>query len=77
MVRDVDAWIPVVVALIGAGGPVTVMITRFDRRNSEQHAEAIKRQERTLAEVTLARGDISRLQRRFDRHLEYHSDARL
>ena len=75
------AWLAVVVALVGAGGPLTVLMRRFDRRNSEQHSQGIQAQERTLAEVTATRrdlrqvevrlsSDIDRVERRLDSHID-------
>jgi len=75
------SWLAVLVALVGAGGPLTVLMTRFDRRNSEQHRQGIQAQERTLAEVTATRidlrqvevrlsSDIDRVERRLDSHID-------
>jgi len=76
-----SAWLAVVVALVGAGGPLTLLMTRFDRRNSEQHRQGIEAQHRTLAEVTATRqdlrrvedrlsSDIDRVERRLDSHID-------
>jgi len=32
-------WIPVIVAIVGGGGPVVAMIVRLDRKNDSQHGE--------------------------------------
>lgn len=32
-------WIPVIVAVVGAGGPVVALIVRLDRKNDTQHGE--------------------------------------
>ena len=68
-----SSWLTVLVALVGAGGPLTVFMTRFDRRNSEQHRRSLRQQERVFAEVALARQDIGVVQQRLDRHLEFHA----
>lgn len=34
-----QAWIPVVVALVGGGGPIVALIMRLDRKNDQQHGE--------------------------------------
>ncbi len=34
-----QAWIPVVVALVGGGGPIVALIMRLDRKNDLQHGE--------------------------------------
>lgn len=77
-------WVPVIVAVVGAGGPITVMLTRLDRRNTEQHAASIRAQERTLNEVTSARRDIQRVEVRLDKqtermdaHVQLHLDQAL
>ena len=76
-----SAWVTVLVALVSAGGPLTVLMARFDRRNSEQHRQGIEAQHRTLAEVTATRkdlrrvesrlsSDIDRVERRLDSHID-------
>ena len=76
-----DSLVTVVVALIGAGGPLTLLMARFDKRNSEQHRQGIEAQHRTLAEVTATRkdlrrvesrlsSDIDRVERRLDSHID-------
>lgn len=32
-------WIPVIVAIVGGGGPVVALIMRLDRKNDAQHGE--------------------------------------
>jgi hypothetical protein len=32
-------WIPVVVAVVGGGGPIVALIMRLDRKNDHQHGE--------------------------------------
>lgn len=32
-------WIPVIVALVGGGGPIVALIMRLDRKNDTQHGE--------------------------------------
>lgn len=79
-----DAWIPVLVAVFGAGGPLVVLMTRFDRRNTHQHEVNIRAQERTLNEVIAARRDIQRVEQRVDKqterldeHITFHLDQAL
>lgn len=78
------SWVPVLVAIVGAGGPITVLLTRLDRRNTEQHNASIRAQERTLNEVTAARRDIQRVEHRLDKqvdrideHIRLHLDQAL
>ena len=68
------AWAAVVAAIVGAGGPLMFLLHRFDRRNTRQHAQSIDVQQQTLAQVKAARQDIGRLERRVDRHLEWHAE---
>lgn len=77
-------WIPVLVAVVGAGGPIVALIARFDRRNTHQHEANIRAQERTLNEVTAARRDIQRVEHRLDKqvdrideHIRLHLDQAL
>lgn len=32
-------WIPVIVAIVGGGGPIVALIMRLDRKNDHQHGE--------------------------------------
>ena len=55
---------PVVVALIG--GPVMWFLTRFDRRNTEQHGENQK-------VLTRIENKVDRLDTRIDNHIDWHT----
>lgn len=55
---------PVLVALIG--GPVMWFLSRFDRRNTEQHGE----NQRVLTRIE---GKVDRLDTRLDGHIDWHS----
>lgn len=55
---------PVVVALIG--GPVMWFLTRFDRRNTEQHGE----NQRVLNRIE---NKVDRLDGRIDSHIDWHT----
>lgn len=55
---------PVLVACIG--GPVMWFLTRFDRRNTEQHGENQK-------VLTRIEGKIERLDTRVNDHIEWHA----
>jgi len=57
-------WVPVVVALIG--GPVMWFLTRFDRRNTEQHGE----NQRVLNRIE---NKVDRLDGRIDSHIDWHT----
>lgn len=69
----VAQWVAIIVAFVGAGGPLTVVLTRLERRNTDQHERSLRQQERVFAEVSLARQDIGVVQQRLDRHLEFHA----
>jgi hypothetical protein len=56
--------VPIIVALIG--GPVMWFLTRFDKRNTEQHGQSIK----LLTEV---RDDMKTVRRRLDKHIDWHA----
>lgn len=56
--------VPVVVALIA--GPITVMIKRFDRRNTEQHAA-------NMTVLNDIHGKVERIDSRLDSHIEWHA----
>lgn len=32
-------WIPVIVAIVGGGGPIVALIVRLERKNDLQHGE--------------------------------------
>lgn len=57
-------WVPVVVALIG--GPVMWFLTRFDKRNTEQHGE----NQRVLNRIETK---VDRLDGRLDNHIDWHT----
>lgn len=49
-----DVWVPVVVAVLGAGGPLMWALMRFDRNNTKQHvgnSEALQAIRNDVAEV--------------------------
>lgn len=79
------AWIQIIIAVVGAGGPVTVLISRIGKINTSQHLRALDAQSATLNEVQQARrdlrqvetrlsDDIKRVEDRLDRHIDHHID---
>lgn len=56
-------WVPVAVALIG--GPVMWFLTRFDRRNTDQHAENQK-------VLTRIESKIEKVDDRLNDHITWH-----
>ena len=55
---------PVLVALIG--GPVMWFLSRFDKRNTEQHAE-------NQQVLTRIENKMDRLDGRLDSHIDWHT----
>lgn len=71
-----NAWIPVVVAIIGGGGPVMFMLSRLDRRNTEQHGQNQQVLTRIEDKVDRLDGKVERVDNkteridvRLDRHI--------
>lgn len=58
-------WIPVVVAVVGAGGPVVALIARLDRKNDKQHGENA----RVLNRIE---GKVDKLDDRLYDHIKDH-----
>jgi len=56
-------WVPIVVALIT--GPLMVLMKRFDRRNTEQHAD----NQRVLLRIE---DKVNHIDERLDDHIDYH-----
>lgn len=60
-------WVPLAVALIG--GPVMWFLTRFDRRNTDQHAENQK-------VLTRIESKIEKVDDRLNDHITWHIDQK-
>jgi uncharacterized membrane-anchored protein YhcB (DUF1043 family) len=60
-----STWVPIIVALIGGGGPVVALIMRLDRKNDKQHGENA---------VTLNRIEqkVDQVDDRLFKHIEQH-----
>lgn len=58
-------WIPVIVAVVGAGGPVVALIVRLDRKNDSQHGENA----RTLTRIE---GKVDKVDERLYDHVKDH-----
>jgi uncharacterized membrane-anchored protein YhcB (DUF1043 family) len=56
-------WVPIVVALIT--GPLMVLMKRFDKRNTEQHAD----NQRVLLRIE---DKVDHIDERLDDHIDYH-----
>ena len=64
-----NAWVAIIVAIIGGGGPVVALIARLDRKNDAQHGENA----RTLARIE---GKVDEVGGRIADHLEWHLDSK-
>jgi len=60
----------ILVALIG--GPLMWFLTRFDARNTTQHAENQQMLTRIDSKVDRLDGKVDRLDRQIDSHLTWH-----
>lgn len=56
-------WVPIVVAVIG--GPLMWGLAKFDRRNTQQHAE----NQKVLLRIE---GKVDHIDTRLDDHIDYH-----
>lgn len=60
-----EVFIPVAVAVIG--GPLMWFLRRFDRRNSEQHAQ-------NLQSLNRIEKKVDKIDNRLDDHIHWHLD---
>lgn len=58
-------WMPVLVAIVGGGGPIVALIMRLDRKNDSQHGENA----RTLSRIE---GKVDQLDGRLYDHIQDH-----
>lgn len=58
-------WVPVLVAIVGGGGPIVALIMRLDRKNDSQHGENA----RTLSRIE---GKVDQLDGRLYDHIQDH-----
>lgn len=63
-------WVPVAVALIG--GPVMWFLSRFDRRNTDQHAENQAVLLRIEDKVDRVDAKVEKVDDRLDGHITWH-----
>lgn len=69
-------WVPIIVAVVGGGGPLMLMLTRFDRRNTKQHGENQRvlmrieqKVDRIDSKVERVDSKTERIDTRLDRHI--------
>ena len=60
-------WVPLAVAMIG--GPVMWFLTRFDKRNTDQHAQ-------NQAVLTRIESKIEKVDDRLNDHITWHIDQK-
>jgi len=58
-------WIPVLVAIVGGGGPIAALIMRLERKNDAQHGE----NGRALSRIE---GKVDKLDDRLYDHIQDH-----
>jgi hypothetical protein len=58
-------WLPVIVAVVGAGGPIVALIARLDRKNDKQHGDNAE----MLARIE---NKVDNVGERIAGHLEWH-----
>jgi hypothetical protein len=63
-----SAWVAVIVAVVGGGGPIVALITRLDRKNDKQHGDNAE----MLARIETKVDNVSE---RITGHLEWHLDS--
>lgn len=65
-------WIvPIVVAIIT--GPLVVLLSRFDKRNTEQHDRNMEELQRLGDSVENVGSKVDRLDSRIDEHVAWHA----
>jgi hypothetical protein len=67
-----STWAMVIVALVGAGGPVVWLMERFDRRNTDQHSANLELLRDIQSDVHDIQIDVKTIDSRLDKHIEWH-----
>jgi len=65
-------FVPIAVAVIS--GPLVVVMSRFDKRNTEQHDRNMQELKRIGDSVDSVGEKVDKLDDRIDRHIEWHLD---
>lgn len=65
-------FVPIAVAVIS--GPLVMLMSRFDRRNTEQHDRNMSELQRIGDSVQRVDTKIDRLDKRIDDHIDWHLD---
>ena len=70
-----SVWlVPIAVAVIS--GPLVVLMSKFDRRNTEQHDRNMQELKRIGDSVDSVGVKVDKLDDRLDRHIEWHVTER-
>ncbi|MGA1038204.1 MAG: hypothetical protein ACO3VQ_10395 [Ilumatobacteraceae bacterium] len=67
-------FVPIAVAVIS--GPLVVLMSRFDKRNTEQHDRNMQELKRIGDSVDSVGVKVDKLDDRLDRHIEWHVTER-
>lgn len=68
-----SVWlVPIVVAVIT--GPLVVLMSKFDKRNTEQHDRNMEELQRIGDSVEKIDLKVDRIDDRLDHHMEWHLD---
>ena len=62
----------VIVALVGAGGPIMWFLSRFDHRNTAQHAANMGLLQDIQDDVHDIQKDVKAIDQRLDKHIDWH-----
>jgi len=63
----------IIVAIIGGGGPLMFLMSRFDRRNTEQHNVNMEILKDIRSDVRDVQKDVKSVDQRLSRHIDWHS----
>lgn len=63
----------IIVAIIGGGGPLMFLMSRFDRRNTEQHNINMEILKDIRSDVRDVQKDVKSVDHRLSRHIDWHS----
>lgn len=68
-----SGWlVPIIVAIIG--GPLMWGLRRFDRRNTEQHAQNLNVLHFIREDISEVKGDVKGINAKVDNHILWHLD---
>lgn len=68
-----NGWVPLVIAIVGGGGPLVYFLERLDRRNTNQHTNNLDLLKDIQSDVHDVKKDIKTIDKRLDSHIDWHS----